>query len=263
MLRIGLVTDFHYSPVDYSGRRCSQGAARLGRAMAELSKLDLEHVVTLGDLIDHSGRPASERACLAEMGGLLRTARCPVHTVLGNHDVECLDKATCLAVLGERRRRAYYAFDHLPWRLIVLDTNFHADGSDISPRARMSHWRENWLGQVQLAWIKRQLRAAGDRPVAIFAHANLDPRGGEVDGLDDHNVRDCREALDIITAAGNVQVVFQGHYHRGLFNEIEGVRFITLRAGCEGASKLSAGIAFAAEDGTVHFEGLGAQRRWL
>ena len=264
MLRIGLLADYHYASDDGDiGRHRMQGAQRLGLALPQIMQGDLEYIVPLGDMIDHAGSVAEQHAHLEEMMAILRATGQDIRPVLGNHDVACFDKAALLHAYGLRRKGAYYAWDHAPWRLIVLDTNFHADGTDITPDHQLTHWRDNALGERQLAWLKRELRGAGDRPVAIFAHAALDPREGEVDGLDDHNVRDCRAASEIITSAGNVRVVFQGHDHAGRFEQIEGTRFITLRGACEGDDNVSAGIAYCAEDGTCHFAGFGAQPEWL
>ena len=264
MLRIGLLADYHYASDDGDiGRHRMQGAQRLGLALPQIMQGDLEYIVPLGDMIDHAGTAGEQHAHLEEMVEILRATGQDVRPVLGNHDVACFDKAALLAAYGLRRKGAYYAWDHAPWRLIVLDTNFHADGRDITPTDQPSHWRENWLGAAQLTWLRRQLRAAGERPVAIFAHANLDPRPGEVDGLDDHCVRDCRQASETILEAGNVRVVFQGHCHAGHFVQLAQTRFITLRGACEGDEAVSAGIAFSAEDGTCHFAGFGAQPEWL
>jgi 3',5'-cyclic AMP phosphodiesterase CpdA len=263
MLRIGLIADGHYAATDTPGRARTEGAKRLSLALEDLAKRDLEYIFTLGDMIDHVGDSESERAHLKEVGKLLRTQACaPTHAVLGNHDVGCFDKATCLAALGQRRKRAYYAFDYEPWRLIVLDTNFHADGSDITPAAPPAHWRENYLGAEQLRWLRHQVLSVGERPVLVFAHANLDPRPGPVDGLDDHNVRDCRQALEILSMGGNVHGVIQGHCHSGCLNEINGIRFITLKALCAGEDTYSAGAIYLGEDGGVYLNGLGEQPSW-
>jgi hypothetical protein len=264
MLRIGLLTDYHYAVDDGDlGRHRADGARRLSHALPQIQQGALEYIVTLGDMSDHAGTTADQRIHQGQIAGILRSSGVEVRPVLGNHDVACFEKAECLAAYGLRRKRAYYAWDHAPWRLIVLDTNVHEDGRDITPLDQPSHWRENWLGQAQLEWLRRQLRGSGDRPVAIFSHANLNPRPGEVDGLDDHNVRDCHEALDIILHEGDVRVVFQGHCHAGHFEQVECTRFITLRGACEGDDPVSAGIAYCAEDGTCHFAGFGAQPEWL
>jgi hypothetical protein len=238
MLRIGLIADGHYAATDTPGRARTEGAKRLSLALEDLAKRDLEYIFTLGDMIDHVGDSESERAHLKEVGKLLRTQACaPTHAVLGNHDVGCFDKATCLAALGQRRKRAYYAFDY-------------------------AHWRENYLGAEQLRWLRHQVFSVGERPVLVFAHANLDPRPGPVDGLDDHNVRDCREALEILSMGGNVHGVIQGHCHSGCLNEINGIRFITLKALCAGEDTYSAGAIYLGEDGGVYLNGLGEQPSW-
>jgi hypothetical protein len=264
MLRIGLLADYHYASDDgLLGRHRTEGARRLRYALPQIQQGALEYIVPLGDMIDHAGTPDEQRAHLTEMVGLLHDSGVEIHPVLGNHDVACFEKSELLAAYGQRRKRAYYAWDYAPWRLIVLDTNFHADGRDITPTDQPAHWSENWLGQTQMDWLARQLRAAGERPVAIFAHANLDPRTDEAGRLDDHCVRDCREASEIILEPGNVRVVFQGHCHAGHFVQHARTRFITLRGACEGRSLVSAGIAYCAEDGTCHFAGFGAQPEWL
>jgi manganese-dependent ADP-ribose/CDP-alcohol diphosphatase len=38
----------------------------------------------------------------------------------------------------------------------------------------------------------------------------------------------------MLAASGKVKTVFQGHYHPGHENELNGIRYITLPAMCEG-----------------------------
>ena len=44
--------------------------------------------------------------------------------------------------------------------------------------------------------------------------------------------------LVVIVACGQTQKVFQGHYHKGDFQKIEQIEYITLQAMCEGEKNI-------------------------
>ena len=49
----------------------------------------------------------------------------------------------------------------------------------------------------------------------------------------DHRLSNDDKMRDIFKKSGKVRNVFQGHYHKGTENMIDGIKYITLKAMCE------------------------------
>ena len=60
-------------------------------------------------------------------------------------------------------------------------------------------------------------------------HENLDPNVEE-----HHIVKNAAEIREILEASGKVRTVIQGHFHEGADSVVNGIRYITLPAMCEG-----------------------------
>ncbi len=261
LLTIGLFTDAHVAGADYSSRYCSHSLDKLAEAIDTFIERKVDAIIDLGDLLDRvDGDPTDPADNLAAAAAIVRRFDGPHHFVLGNHDLDCLTKADLLAQSGAASDTPRYAFDHAPFRFIVLDTNCFEDGSDYTPETMPEDWGEAWLGEAQLTWLADELKRAGDRPTLILTHAELDPRVTEA-GVNKHAVKDSAAARGIIAQAGNVRAVLQGHCHTGRFGEHDGIPYLTLKALCEGPFPPSNAYAILHldTDGSIQFEGFADQ----
>ncbi len=173
--------------------------AMMAKAVDRLNALDPrpDLVVVTGDLTDHG--TAAE---YAELKAQLARLELPFYLVIGNHD----DRQTLLAELdyahlASARPFVQYTVDHLPVRLIVLDST-----SD-------EHHRGDYC-QDRLDWLRARLAEDVGKPTIVALHhppfdtgiATMDALGpGWADGL-----------VAAIAQRPNVVRVLCGHVHRSI-----------------------------------------------
>lgn len=173
--------------------------AMMAKAVDRLNALDPrpDLVVVTGDLTDHG--TAAE---YAELKAQLARLELPFYLVIGNHD----DRQTLLAELdyahlASARPFVQYTVDHLPVRLIVLDST-----SD-------EHHRGDYC-QERLDWLAARLAEDVGKPTIVALHhppfdtgiATMDALGpGWADGL-----------VAAIAGRPNVVRVLCGHVHRSI-----------------------------------------------
>jgi Icc protein len=177
----------------------------MARAVDRLNRLDPlpDCVVITGDLTDHG-----TLAEYAELQRQLARLRLPFYLVIGNHD----DRETMLAVLdyphlAPARPFVQYTVEHLPVRLIVLDST-----SDLHHMGEFCETRR--------AWLEARLAEAPDRPTVIALHhppfdtgiVLMDAEGeGWADGL-----------IETIARYPNIERVLCGHVHRSIQTVVGG-----------------------------------------
>ena len=226
ILTIGVVTDLHCAPTTVGDRHCSQSLEKLRAAVHALRTHNLDVLINLGDLIDAADTVEEEIATIREAVDILDRVDAEKHHVLGNHDVSELTREQFLAACG--RTCGYYSFDRRGVHIVILDSNYNADGEHFAPGN--FHWSDAWIGEEQIAWLERDLASAGKRPVLVFCHANLGDRPRKNGNQNGHVVKDAEKVRQVLEAAGTVRAVFQGHDHRGHYQVLNGIPYIVLRA---------------------------------
>jgi 3',5'-cyclic-AMP phosphodiesterase len=229
------LTDMHVRPGDAS-------APGTIDAFAAAAARKPEFIVTGGDHIACALKCDAEwaRAQWEEYRRVLDASRtCPVHPVIGNHDVWAwaspevpetspgYGKAMAMEYLG--MRGTCYAIDAGVWRVIVLDNI-----------ARRPAGYYGGFDGLQTEWLQHELAAAGGRPVAVVTHIPLLSACVFFDGEDrvreDHwHVPDAwmhrdSEPLLRILRQGNAKLMISGHIHLLDRVEYNGMTFI-----CDGA----------------------------
>lgn len=174
-------------------------AACLRAAVAHLNRLDPgpDAVLITGDLVD-TGSEADYRLLRA----LLAPLRVPVYLQPGNHD----DRAElCRAFpdhhyLPEPGAHIQYTVEHLPVRLVVLDTLIPGQvGGE--------------LCQARLDWLAARLAEQPRRPTIVALHHP--PFDTGIRSMDRVGLVAGREALgELIGAHPQVERVLCGHLHR-------------------------------------------------
>ena len=152
MVRLAVLSDIHMRP-DHA----EAIEAALERVCDHLeSTVHPDRVICLGDLIQHQdGDPATDERMLERVRETLAELSCPVTYLLGNHDVENLDRATIGTILGQRRFHGTATVDDVP--LVFLDTSWASVAG-----------ARGILGGPQLEWLATELPAM-DRTL-VFAH---------------------------------------------------------------------------------------------
>ena len=224
-MKLGLFTDPHYSHQERTctTRRPSLSYGKVREAMEAMAGCDL--VLCLGDLINDCGDPAENRERLAEMAALLHSFSMPVYCLPGNHDYEAFTMAQfrqitdCLAPPAVLRLCGR--------TLLFPSASFRQDGTPYD--GHPIDWTDSFIPPTEMDLLRRTLAEPETNEAFVFLHQNLDP-----DVESHHIIRNAAEVRALLASSGKVKAVFQGHYHPGHENEIDGIRYHTLPAMCEG-----------------------------
>ena len=171
---------------------------------------DAAFAVVTGDLA-HKGEADAYAALKAELGKL----RLPVHLLLGNHDSRELFAAAFPQAPCDDNGFVQFLVEIGDTLGICLDTNEPGVpyGTFCATRA---------------AWLKRQLDAAGDRPVFIFMHHP--PFKVQLKRMDDISLLEPGAFVGAVEGRGNIRHLFFGHLHRPIAGSWRGIPISTLRA---------------------------------
>ncbi len=229
--RFGMVTDAHFTDGAPRGsRHYRESAAKMAECVTVMNKEKVDFLIELGDFKDQ-GTPPRERETLQYLKTIekvFQQFKGPRYHVLGNHDVDSLSKAQFLTNVentGIPQEAAYYMFHAKGVRLMVLDANYNADGTDYNHG--QFDWTDTNIPPEELDWIRRNL-ASTSEPVIVFIHQQLDGTGS-------HSVRNAERVRRLLQECRNVLAVFQGHNHAGHYSLIEGIHYYTLKAMVEGS----------------------------
>lgn len=155
-------------------------------------------VIVTGDLTDHGTLPEYR-----EFTRLLAGLEIPHYLVIGNHD----DRTMMMAALDMPYLQqdgdgfVQYVVDHLPVRLIMLDSC-----SD-----------DHHVGQYcerRLAWLRARLAEAPERPTVVALHHP--PFDTGIVMMDAGGADWAAGLVDAIAAYPNVQRILCGHVHRSV-----------------------------------------------
>jgi len=252
-VRFGLVTDCHYADAEPAGTRFyRESRDKLAECVTRMNDERVDFLIELGDFKDQ-GRPPVERETLSYLQGIetvFQRFNGPTYHVLGNHDMDSISKAQCLARMENTNvdaGRSYYSFDVKGLHCVVLDANYTSSGKDYD------HGNFNWtdanIPPAELDWLRKDLATASG-PVVAFVHQLLDGTGSVY-------VKNAADVRDVLEGAGNVLAVFQGHHHAGSYTCISGIHYYTLKALIEGSGLASSAYAIAEvqPDGNITISG--------
>jgi len=235
VVRLGIFTDCQYCNCPDNGVRFyALSLAKLDSCITEFNSLSLDGVFHLGDMIDHDF--ASYDSVLPRF----RQFKPPLHLVLGNHDymIRSEYKTGLLDHIGIEQ--AYYRVDLGEWSLIVLNGN---DLSYFAPQTRKQRQERNemvgalfsglrangmpWnggIGSEQMQWLDGRLAEAesAGRRVIVLCHFPIYGKG-------DHNLFNNREMLELLSRYPCVKAYFNGHYHPGNFETVNGIHLVNFR----------------------------------
>jgi 3',5'-cyclic AMP phosphodiesterase CpdA len=172
-------------------------AAGLHKALGRVIGLEPrpQAVVLTGDLTDHG--EADEYAALRE---ILHGYPLPVFLAAGNHDDPTALRAEFAGTPHlDGGDSTYYAVDHGPARLVVLDSWIPQSAS-------------GRLGAEQLAWLDKTLLDQPDRPTLIAVHHPPVPLGLSL--LDTMQLQDAPALAEVIQSHQQVGRILCGHGHR-------------------------------------------------
>ena len=190
------LTDLHVRPPGVAANRVSETNACLVRALRAVDRLRPrpDAVMITGDLTECG--LAAEYAVLRDT--LARELHLPAYVIPGNHDRrEVLLRE--LPGIAHASGFVQYAVEHLPVRLVMLDT--------VVPGAGHGE-----LCATRLDWLDRTLAAAPDRPTLIGMHHP--PFACGIAHMDRIALQNPEPFQDIIGRHKQVERILCGHHHR-------------------------------------------------
>jgi alkaline phosphatase len=252
-LVLGIFTDTHYSRRPDDGERFFKNSLDKMKNLTRLFRnRQADLTFCLGDLIDKEEDDKDAALRLEELLAAWRAVSVPMYLCPGNHDISALPREDFFRALGMPCSLGYRSFDYGGIHFIILDTNYDREGRAYT--SRTLRWDECYLDQVQLDWLKWDLKN-GDGPALVFTHANLDPRyhNGE---LDPHVIKNHEEVRSVLLNSRRVRMVLQGHYHKGRRCVMDGITYFTLPAVVEGKDKNYGLILRCGTDRSLQWEEL-------
>ncbi len=225
-MKIGLFADPHYCAADVlcRTRRPQLSADKIREALEAFRREGAELVVSLGDLTDHCETKEEALACAHEVSSLLGLSGIPTVVIPGNHDCYDFSAEAFAALTGTPRLP--FSLDAGGFRFLALDANYRSDFRRFDEAG--VEWTDSNLPPDEVSFLRIALDRA-DRPCVVLIHENLDPL------VEPHHiVKNAAEVREILRSSGKVKCVIQGHYHPGADRTIDGVRYLTVPAMCEG-----------------------------
>lgn len=235
-IRFGIVTDIHYADrtnPDSTTRFYKESLGKLSECIDLMNQQEVDFLIELGDFKDQGAVPKEEETLvfLSTVEKEFRRFKGSRYHVLGNHDHDSISKQQFLDGIsneGFNRASNYYSFNKNSFHFIVLDANYTSKGKAYD-RGKFD-WTDAHIPKNQLEWLENDLHM-NKMPAVIFIHHRLDTP--PVDSLY------CPDNADVVRKmledAGNVVIVFQGHYHEGGASKLNNIHYYTLKAVVEGS----------------------------
>lgn len=226
-VKVGIFTDPHSSlyVISTRTRRPSLSIGKIKRIMDIFKAEGVEYVLCLGDLIDDCGSEEQTGEMIRIIMDLVRSYGMPFYTLYGNHDCHNFPKDKfCEIAQVEAEPHSIRIGDSL---LVFLDANFYNDGSTYEPGHNL--WTNTYIPQDQLDFYADAWKNTDAESVYVFTHQNLDP---ECEAR--HIVNNSEEVRAELVKCPKLKGVYQGHYHKGHENVVDGIPYHTIPALCEG-----------------------------
>lgn len=223
-MKIGIFTDTHYCDLDLleQDRKPRYAYAAVKKAFEDFRAQGVQIAICLGDLVHFNNGTEESLRHLEDISSLINSYGIPTYQCMGNHDNEVVSAEDMAKITGFHI--APVTVEDGEVKLIFLDASYSPDGK---PYGREHiDWTKSYIPKSELEWFENELDT--DKRKIVFTHQNIDTN---VESR--HIVSNADEVNDIIAKHG-VSHVFQGHYHYGAENVINGIPYTTLRAMCIG-----------------------------
>ncbi|MBD0404929.1 metallophosphoesterase [Flammeovirga sp. EKP202] len=260
LVSFGLITDSHYAerknnPSD-NVNHYDQSLFKMGEAIQVFNQKDLDFVIHLGDFKDQDEEPNRENTInyLKAIEKEFSQFKGDKFHAIGNHDIDGISKKEFLSMIENTNiepSKSYYSFDKNNVHFVVLDANYFEDGTDHDKGN--FHWEDVHIPKHQQEWLKKDL-AQTNYPTLVFIHHTLHPMNEE-DGK--YYPTEHKEVRKILEESGKVMIVFQGHYHKEYYKDINNIHYMTMIAQVDysGPENNSYSIIDVMENGEIQVSG--------
>lgn len=225
-MRLGIFTDSHYCKVEVlcKTRRPSLSLQKITEAMDAFQAASVDFCVCLGDLIDVGESKEASLKCCQEAIALIQSYGIPYQLIPGNHDYTIFSAEQFFELTDCSPLPCVIETD--THTLVFLDASYRSDYRRFDIAG--VEWKDSNLPPFQLEFLKRGLMES-DKPCIVLLHECLDS-----DVCPNHRVKNAEAIRSILEESQKVNLVLQGHYHKGADRVENGIRYLTVPAMCEG-----------------------------
>jgi alkaline phosphatase len=225
-----MFTDVHYAAIPDNGtRKYSQSLDKVAQCIDTMNQRKVSFLIELGDFKDMPIPPDSKAAM-----GFLQTIESKFsgfkgdrYHVLGNHDEDCISKQQFYSVARNShisKNKTWYSFRKGDFRFIVLDACFDSTGHSYDHGNYL--WSDTNIPVPELNWLESELKS-NKLPVVVFVHQLLN-------GNSKVTIRNAEAVRALLEKSNKVKCVFQGHDHKGGYEQINEIHYYTLKGLIEG-----------------------------
>lgn len=225
-MKVGIFADSHYclDELRCANRRPILSLSKIRKALAFFKEQNVDMCMCLGDITDSSKTKEESYNCLKEIMIEIEKSGIPFCCLSGNHDY--VDYSAEEFFNKTLSPIPPYVFEATSHNFIVLDANYRSDYRRFDIAG--VDWTDSNLPPNQVEFLEKALENS-KKPCIICIHENLDYNVEKR-----HIVKNADVIRKIIEQSKKVSLVIQGHYHLGADNIINGIRYYTVPAMCEG-----------------------------
>lgn len=213
-MKLGLFTDAHYSSI--SGPEVLN---RIEKAFDAFEKENCDLVVFLGDLLHDDVSHEKEIRNLKAIGDIIRGFDGTVFTIIGNHDTNLFTKDEFYQLLGGKFRPHTVEMNGILF--LFVDGCYFQSGEEYRPGH--TGGVDTWYPHTDT--LRQQLAEWEGERAYVFTHQVLDLSSGGV-----QRILNAAEIRGVLEESGKVRGVFQGHSHKLVESDINGIHYMTLPA---------------------------------
>ena len=156
-MKIGLFADSHYAEIGRIGSRLpSASYDKLLEAIEAFKTAGVRFIFCLGDLLQATDDPETDRKAAEKIMQPLRDCGIPVYYIWGNHDSEAMPADNLCRIACALSAPACVSYEGRT--LVLLDLNYKRDGTPY--QAGENDWTNTAMPDDEYDWLKSILRAA-------------------------------------------------------------------------------------------------------
>lgn len=220
-LRIGFITDLHVrSNSDGVGNRILKPdyVSKIDYFIEKMNNIFVPNfIIANGDIIE--GTNISTEKGMAELSlvkKLFDRTILKKYWVVGNHDLRSVNKKQFMQSLDIDY--VSKAFEVGNYKIIILDSNFKPDDSDIIPG---KYYTRGHVSEKQIKFLEKELKNTDKKTIVFLHHPSL----WNIDGKSNNGFPDNAKELQEIFSRNKVFAVFAGHIEDLFLQEIDGVKY--------------------------------------
>lgn len=216
MTEVALLTDIHMRD-NYVGEISQE----LEHVLDHLNRhYNLKHAFVLGDLIEDCGSVTADRENVRRVRAIIEDWSVPTTYLIGNHDVEYLNRTQLSDLLGQESFFGVKRIDETP--IVYLDSTYQEVGGATGR-----------LGHEQLSWLSDTLPTLSDAIILVhhpFGNFDLTENEWFSEYPERAYLWDRKDALKVFDETGSVRATISGHIHQTDSDEFWNIQHISINA---------------------------------